>query len=144
MTVRLIYGDEDRMLPWAKEKIGFGGFRRDAFAIGIERDGELSAVAVFDGFTDATCEMHIASDGSARWMTKEFLVAVFSYPFIQCGFESVTIGVVTEKEAVIEFDKHVGFVPVGVRHKAMPGGLDVLVMEMLRENCRWIPKEYRK
>lgn len=138
----LIYGQEKRLLPWAAERIGIPCFRRDAFPIGLERDGELVAVVVFDNFSSVDCNMHIASDGSAAWMTKSLLLAAFAYPFTQLKFNRVT-GVIPAKNAqAIAFDEHLGFVREGYCPKAMPDD-DVVIMGMLRETCRFIPKEQR-
>ena len=139
----LIYGEEETLVPWALERIGIGRFRDDAKTIGLKRRGQIVAVAVYDTFCEVECNVHLASDGSRRWMNKEFLLAGFAYPFSQCGFDSITGIVPADNEAAISFNEHLGWQRVGVRHKAMPGGKDVLLMEMLRENCRWIPKECR-
>lgn len=144
MTARVIYGEDDRLLPWAAERIGIMGFRRDATAIGLEKDGEIVAAAVYDCFTPADCSVHLASDGSRRWLNKEFLVAGFAYPFIQCGFDSITGLVPADNADALRFDLHIGWKTVGVRHKAAPGGKDIVILEMLRADCRWIPEEYRK
>ena len=142
MTTRLIYGEEHRLLPWARGRIGLQDFRRDAYTIGLERDGELVAVVVFDSFSDVDCNMHIASDGTARWMTKELLLAAFAYPFVQLRLNRVT-GMVPAKNAdALAFDEHLGFVREGYHRKAMPDD-DIVSLGLLRENCRFIPKEYR-
>lgn len=144
MSTRLVYGEEDRLLPWALERIGMVAFRPDAKAIGLERDGVIVAVTVYDCFSEVECNVHLASDGTRRWLNKAFLFAGFSYPFIQCGFLSMTGIVPADNEDALRFDKHIGWEVVGTRHKAMQGGKDVILMEMLRENCRWLPEEYRK
>lgn len=144
MTSRIIYGDEERLLPWAKDRIGLLEFRRDAHTIGLEKDGIIVAVAVYDTFSEVECNAHLASDGSKHWMNREFLVCGFAYPFIQCGFTSMTGVVPADNENAMKLNRHLGWVDVGVRHKALPGGGDIMVMEMLRENCRWIPEEHRR
>lgn len=138
----LIYGNEERLLPWARERIGLSGFRRDAYSIGLERDRELVAVVVYDGFSDADANMHIATDGSKRWMNKELLLAAFAYPFNQLGLRRVTAMVPAKNTAALEFDEHIGFVREGYHPKALPGD-DLISLGLLRENCRWIAKEYR-
>jgi hypothetical protein len=140
----LLYGQEDRLLPWAAEKIGIPGFRTDAKTIGVERDGEVSAVAVYDCFSPADCNVHLASDGSKRWMTKEFLVAGFVFPFVQCGFKSITGLVPANRADVLAFDYHIGWSYVGIRHDCMPGGGDLVILEMLRARCKFIPEEFRQ
>ena len=67
---RLICGEEHRLVPWARERIGVSGFDDDARTIGLERDGHLVAVVVYDSFHATDVQMHIASDGTRRWMTR--------------------------------------------------------------------------
>ena len=136
---RLIYGEEDRLLPWAQERIGVS-FRRDAYAIGLEKAGKIVAVVVFDNFSECDCNMHIASDGTRAWMNKSLLVSAFAYPFLQLRFNRVTGLVPAHNEAALAFDEHLGFVREGYHPKAGPDGGDLISLGMLRENCRFIPK----
>lgn len=138
----LIYGDDERLIRWASHGMSGLGFRKDATAIGIERGGELRGVVVYDGFSVADCNMHVVSDGSRRWLTREFLVHVFAYPFIQCGFRRVTGLVPASNEEALRFDLKLGFKYEGYCRHAMPDD-DIVILGMLREECRWIPKEYR-
>lgn len=144
MSANLIYGQEGRLLPWALERIGIDAFRDDAVAIGIERDGEIVGVAVYDCFSSKTCNMHVASDGTKRWLNKQFLAAVFAYPFMQCKFNSVVALISERNEEAIRFNLAIGFKHVGVLHMAASDGGDIVVSEMLRMDCRWIPEECRK
>lgn len=138
MASHLIYGQEDRLLPWAQERVGFA-FRRDAYTLGLERDGELVAVVVYDNFSDCDCNMHIASDGTSAWMSKSLLVSAFSYPFLQLNFRRVT-GLVPAKNAdALKFDEHLGFKREGYHPHACPND-DLISLGMLREDCRFIPK----
>lgn len=138
----LIYGQEDRLIPWAQARIGTGDFRRDAYAIGLERDGALVAAVVFDGFSACDANIHIASDGTARWMSKELLLATFAYAFVQLRLRRLT-GLVPAKNAqALAFDEHLGFVREGVCRHALPDD-DIIVLGMLRESCRFISKEHR-
>lgn len=136
MTTRLIYGQEDRLLPWASARIGIPRFRRDAYCIGLERDGELVAVVVFDCFSDTDCNMHIASDGTGRWMNKSLLLAAFAYPFGQLGLRRVTGLVPAKNQAALNFDQNLGFVREGYHKHALPDD-DIISLGMLREDCRF-------
>ena len=136
---RLIYGEEDRLLPWAQERVGVA-FRRDAYAIGLEKAGQIVAVVVYDNFSECDCNMHIASDGTRAWMNKSLLVSAFAYPFLQLRFNRVTGLVPAHNEAALAFDEHLGFVREGYHPKAGPEGGDLISLGMLRENCRFIPK----
>ena len=137
---RLIYGEEDRLLPWAEERIGTK-FRKDAYTLGLEKRGALVAVVVYDNFSDTDCCMHIASDGSRAWMNKELLVSAFAYPFIQLGYQRVTGLVPAENEIAIRFDEHLGFVKEGYHPLAGKNGGDLVSLGLLKKNCRFIPRE---
>ncbi len=138
MSAKLIFGDEHRLLPWAQERIGVA-FRRDAYTIGLERDGAIAAVVVFDNFSEADCCMHIASDGTKRWMSKELLIAAFAYPFVQLGLRRVTGMVPAKNAAALAFDEHIGFVREGYHPHALPDD-DLVSLGLLRDNCRFIPR----
>lgn len=138
----VVYGCEDDLLPWALGVIGLDSFRSDAKAIGLKRDGSIVAVTVFDGFSQCDCNMHIASDGTKRWLNKAFLLASFAYPFQQLGLRRVT-GLVPAKNAdALRFDMNLGFEFEGRCRDALPDD-DIIILGMLRANCRFIPSENR-
>lgn len=136
---KLIFGNEELLLPWAQERVGVT-FRRDAYTIGLEKNGELVAVVVFDSFSEFDCNMHIASDGSSAWMSKSLLISAFSYPFVQLKLNRVT-GLVPETNTVaLAFDEHLGFVREGLHPMACADGA-LVSLGMTRSSCRFIPKD---
>lgn len=137
---KVIYGQEETLLPWAQERIGVT-FRPDAKTIGVEFDGKIRAVTVFDSFGETDVNMHIASDGSKAWMTKAYLLASFAYPFTQMGMLRVTGLVPANNEAALSFDEKLGFRREGFHPKAGPGGTDLISLGMLREECRFVGRE---
>ena len=140
MTTQVIYFEDYRLIAWAAERIGVEWFSHDARAIGLERDGELVAVVVFDRFSEHDCHMHVASDGTKRWLVREYLTACFVYPFVQLGLRRVTGLVPASNAAALKFDQNLGFLIEGYHHQAL-GDDDLITLGMLRENCRFIPKE---
>lgn len=141
MTSKLIYGEEDRLLPWAQERIGVV-FRRDAYTIGLEKAGELVAVVVYDSFSDWDCNMHIASDGTSAWMNKALLLSAFAYPFTQLRLNRMTALVPSKNAAALRFDEHIGFVREGYHPKGCKDD-DLISLGLLRKNCRFVPEEVR-
>lgn len=137
MVMQIVYGEESRLLPWAAERIGVRRFRTDAYSIGQERDGELCAVVVFDNFTEHDCMMHVASDGSRRWLTRDLLVSAFAYPFIQLGLRRVTSPIASRNKDSLAFNQHLGFKQEG-RHPFAAGDDDVITLGLLREQCRFV------
>lgn len=140
MESQVVYGNEKEFLPWAEEKIGVC-FRRDAYTIGLIRDGDIVAVTVYDTYSQNDLCMHIASDGTKRWLNKEFLVKCFAYPFIQLGLERVTGLVDEENTRALQFDLNLGFREEGRHPKAGKNGSTLISLGLLKENCRFIPRE---
>ena len=133
--------DDDSMIPWAIERIGFKP-RDDVRAIGWRENGSLRAVTLYDGFSECDCNIHIASDGSGNWLRRAFLIASFMHPFVQWRLRRVTGLVPAKNKDALRFDLHLGFKQEGYLHHALPDD-DLYVLGMLKENCRYIPPEYR-
>lgn len=136
-----IYDDTNRLVDWASEVIGFSP-RSDVAAIGWQSDGQLRAVTLWDGFSACDCNIHIASDGKGNWLSRSFLRASFLHPFVQWDLRRVTGLVPARNEAALRFDLHLGFVREGVVRHALPDD-DIILLGMLREDCRWIPEKFR-
>ena len=137
----VVYENVDEMVVWASKIIGFQP-RRDVTAIGWRESGSLRAVTLYDGFSECDCNIHIASDGSGNWLRRAFLIASFMHPFVQWRLRRVTGLVPAKNKDALLFDLHLGFKQEGYLHHALPDD-DLYVLGMLKENCRYIPPEYR-
>lgn len=138
----LIYDGQERLIDWASGRIGFKP-RPDVRAIGWGDDDVIKAVTLWDGFSECDCNIHIASDGTGRWLTAGYLRASFWHPFIQWNLRRVTGLVPSKNTAALRFDLHLGFEREGLIRHALPDD-DIIVVGMLREKCRYIPDEYRR
>jgi len=137
----LVYDDSGQMIEWASKIIGFQP-RSDAVAVGWREHGELRAVVLYDNFSACDCNMHIASDGAGNWLRRAFLVTCFMHPFAQWGLRRVTGLVPAKNTDALRFDLHLGFEQEGYLRHALPDD-DLVLLGMLRENCRFIPERYR-
>ena len=139
MTWRLVLTEKERCGEFARARIphvpSWGEWYE---AIGLERDGELVAAVIFNFFSGADIAMHIAAVPGRRWMTRELLRAAFRYPFVQLGCRRVTGYVPASNTDALRFDRHLGFVQEGVMREALESGEDVIVLGMLRSECRWL------
>lgn len=138
----LTYDNQERLISWASECIGFTP-RDDVKAMGWVDGDRLICVALWDGFSECDCNIHVASDLSGHWLTRGFLRAAFWHPFIQWNMRRVTALVPAKNSNAIRFDLHLGFEREGLIRHALPDD-DLIVMGMLRENCRFIPEQHRR
>lgn len=106
--------------------------------IGLERDGELVAGVLYEGFNGRNVWMHVAGEPGGRWMTKSLLRTAFDYPFNQMGVERISGYVNASNHAARRLDEHLGFREEATLHGAAPDGGDVLIYVMRREDCRYV------
>lgn len=125
------------VVEWVAKRTNEYGNFGSAVGIGWKRHGALVAGVVYSDFNGANMLMHVASDESRHWLTREYLRVCFDYPFNQAKVKRVT-GLVGEGNmAARRFDEHLGFVLETRLKDAHPTG-DLLVYCMTRNNCRWI------
>ncbi|PHV09888.1 hypothetical protein CSQ89_19215 [Chitinimonas sp. BJB300] len=132
----LLYGDDERVMRWVCERIGITPFD-DYRAIGLVHGNALIAGTVYERFSECDVNLHVAA-ASPYAMTRQFLVASFYYPFITAGKRRVTGLVPANNQRALAFDLKLGFKREGLIRRALPGGEDLLVLGMLREECRLI------
>lgn len=134
------YERPEEMIAWAAAKLN-GRYREDAQAIGVEHNGELLAVAVFDTFSVRDCHLSVVSADSGRfWMTTAFARAVCTYAFHTAQRPRVTCHIPEENLAALRFAARLGARHEGTLREAGPNGSDILVFGMLRRDCRWAPR----
>lgn len=137
----VVYSPTDEMLSWATERGGIR-FRDDAAAIGVRSDEGLHGVIVFDSFTTTGCWVSVVSDGGRKWITRELIIRVFAYPFIQLDYPRLNSFVSVNNADAIRFNEHFGFQREGILREAGEKGEDLIVYGMLRRECRWLPERF--
>lgn len=105
--------------------------------IGLERDGDLIAGVIFEGYNPFNIFMHVAAVPGARWLTRDYLRACFRYPFVQLGCKRVTGWVEESNMAARRFDEHLGFREEARLRCAARDGGDVILYVLWREECRY-------
>jgi RimJ/RimL family protein N-acetyltransferase len=136
LTYRVIYDEKERVGDFVSSMVGGANWGAHT-AIGLERDGELIAGVVYDTYTGPSIAMHVAAIPGRRWMVREFLCAVFRYPFLQLGCDRITGPVASFNADALKFDLHLGFEYEATLAKAVPGG-DLILLVMWRDKCRWL------
>jgi hypothetical protein len=130
---------EQVVAPWMRDRIGCPPFMQPFSGFGLFDDLLLRAGVLFTDYNGSTnVSMHVASDGSRRWMTRNFLSAVFLYPFEQLKVLRITGIVQAANTRALRFDRKLGFKIEGRLRRGAPDGSDVIVLGMLRSECRFL------
>lgn len=131
----LVYGQG--VVEWVEQKLKPGSHYGTSVGLGWKRNGEIVCGVVYTDYSGTNINMHTASDGTKRWLTREFLRVVFDYPFNQLKVKRVTALVPQGNFAARKFDEHLGFIKEATLADAEPTG-DLIVYVMRKENCRWL------
>lgn len=133
---RLVYGEDERVAKWCQERLpNFIGWNGYYTAIGYERRGELKAGVVYTNYSRANVVTSIVLEIP---ISRRFLFAVLYYPFMQLNTRRITAMVDARNEKSLRFCKHVGFSWEGLLREGAIDGGDVVVMGMLKRECRWL------
>lgn len=132
---RLVFGENERVGPWIEEN-GGGQYRPGSQCIGLERDGQLIAGALFDYHNGASVYGHWAVSDK-RALNREFLSAIFRYPFVQLDCSVFIALIAGDNEASIRLVEHLGFELEHTIKDAHPSG-ELHIYTMRRNDCRWL------
>lgn len=110
----------------------------------LSNDGEVLGVVLYDRLTDRDCMIHVASDGSRRWISREMLFWTFWVPFEWYGLARITGIVREDNDEALRFDRSLGFVQEGRVRQAFRGGYDGILFGMLKEECRFLDMKLLK
>lgn len=106
--------------------------------LGLERDGELIAGVLYEGFNGRNVWMHVAAEPGKKWMTRDYLRYCFHYPFNEMGVDRVSGYVSASNADARRLDEHLGFKQEAVLAGAASDGGDVLIYVMRRGDCRFL------
>ena len=129
-------------MPWAEKVIG-STFFPDARAIGWGNEEVIRAAVIYDRWTTQDVHIHLASDGSGRFGTRAFLAAAYHFPFVLAGKRRLTGLVPASNENALRLNFHMGFKQEGLMRHAGDDGEHIIIMGMLRSECRFLPQEHR-
>lgn len=135
----IVFGEH--VCRWVAERTGGTYYSGAGQGIGLERDGELVAGVLYEAFNGRSVHGHLASDGTRRWMTREYLAFCFAYPFDQLKVNKI-IGLVDSNNAdALRLDAALGFIHEATLKDAGRTG-DLLILTMTRAQCRFLDQRY--
>lgn len=128
MATRVV--TDERVVAFISEKLGTR-FIPPYTTIGIERDGEIIAGALFNCFEGADVHMSVAGHG---W-TKGFLADVGHYAFDVLNCERITT--LTEQTKVVRLAERLGGQVEGLLRNHFAKGRDAFIVGFLRDEWKF-------
>jgi RimJ/RimL family protein N-acetyltransferase len=123
---------------WVYARIG-GIYHPEASAsIGLERDGEIVAGVVYYNWNGASAMASIAASAP---LSREFLGAIFRYPFDVGGLAQIVVTITGNNLRSLRLADRMGFTEQARLPDAHPAG-DLVFMVLRRENCRFLGARY--
>ncbi len=109
----------------------------------VYRDGKLVGAVVWHNYDRQAgdVEVSIAAD-TPRWLSREMLERIFWFPFVMLECRRISARVSVANTRSRRLCEGLGFQLEGLKRKAMPDGNDMLIYGLLREECRFLRKEW--
>lgn len=98
----------------------------------------VGAMVIYDSWTPNAAQVHIYSSGPRHLLNREFLTEAFTYGFIQCDkgkLFTITPSSATES---LKVSDALGFRESYRQIDGWDIGVDMVVKEMLRNECRYL------
>lgn len=141
----ILYAAHKELTDWVSfHVLGVTGLYDDrSKAIGNIKNGKLVAAVTYNNFrcrpdgSFLTTEMGIYTCDK-RWASRDFMQAIFTYPFLQLNMPRVETACSALRPEIIKFNEKMGFVREGYRREAWPLGGDSVLFGMLRSECKWL------
>jgi len=110
----------------------------DSAAIGLQKDNKITAGVVYQDYCETTIVCHIRIEGRVN---KQFLKAIFNYPFDQLEVEKIIVPITQENEKSIHLVKNMGF-KEEARISRSNG--DIVFFTLHKKDCKFLGERYGK
>ena len=127
--------NQEALATWLRERIELY-HTPDLVCIG-RRDsmGKILGVVGFESYNGASVMMHVAGEG--HWLSKDFLGAMFHYPFSICKVNVVIAPVASTNTKALRLNEKVGFTREHAIEDGHPDG-DLVIMTMRKTQCKFL------
>lgn len=122
---------------WMVDQTGIGWCANSQGFVAIDADGTIMAGAVFDEWTKTSCCAHYAV-ANPMVLRHGYLQNAFTYVFEKCDRLMIIGKTASDLPKALRFNKHLGFTEVCRITDAFDTGVDLVLQQMRREDCRWI------
>ena len=98
--------------------------------------GKVRGMVAYDWWTESACYAHMAVDTPVAW--RSLVRPAFMYPFVECDRRKLLALIPSHNTKSWGLAKHFGFTVVHAIRDGWAVGDDLLLLEMRREDCRFL------
>lgn len=108
-----------------------------------DEDGVIWAVCILDNWTPNSVESHLCID-NPMCLRHGFLEEIARFVYHVSGRKMVMGIVPSNNKRALRLNAHIGFTEVARIPDGYEDGVDLVVLQLLKENCRWLNARTRK
>ena len=141
MKMRLHLFDKDKHFGWFCEKVPTVWSDSTGGYVIVDEDTDTPQAAIlFHRWTNSTCTVAVVIDNPIA-LRHNLLETAFRLAFIEGARIKVIIEISSKNEKSLVCSKNVGFEEIFRIEDGYDVGDDLVILEMKKENCRFINKE---
>lgn len=126
---------------WVKSQLPLLRVEDTGGLVAFDEDtGELQAACMWDNWTETTVQVHLLIVNN-KVLKKGFIEEISDYLFNHCNRKAIYGFVPGDNIKALRFDIHLGFTVKSVLENGYAEGVDYLLLELKRENCKHLPKQ---
>jgi site-specific recombinase XerC len=134
----VVYGADRLIAEWVGQRIPGYVQTPGVAALGVIKGNKVVAGVTYERCNGVNIEASIAAEPGSGWADRHTLFHIFAYPFLQLGVEAVTVLVPMDNLSSLNLATKLGFNHVALIPFAAHGGGPLVVLQMYREQCRWL------
>lgn len=129
----------DNDLRWLAERTGWVFTDRARGVAVVDSKGRTRGVVGFDEWTPNSVRAHMAVDTPIAW--RSLVGPAFRYPFEECGKTLILAVVNSDNTRSTNLVREFGFREVHRVSNGWSNGVDLLMFQMHRDECRFLSRE---
>lgn len=130
---------EQSDLEWLAQRTGWVFTQNARGVAAFDRLGRTRGVVGFDEWTPNSVRAHMAVAAPIVWRT--LARPAFSYPFVECNKALLLAVVNSDNARSVQLVRRFGFREVHAVKDGWERGVDLLMFQMHRDECRWLRPE---
>jgi hypothetical protein len=139
--VRVVAATPDDV-PWIVERAHCAPTSRFMAIKAVDNAGVIRGMVGYDSWSRNSCEAHVAVESPIAW--RSLVVPTFHYPFEQMGLGVLLALIPAWNARSQQLVKRLGFRETYRIRDGFEIGVDNVLFEMRRDECRWLPQQVRE